>query len=62
LENGRTLVVEYKGEHLLSNPDTLAKIAIGDLWERSSEKALFLVAVKDKDGLTMREQLAAKLA
>ncbi len=62
LQDGRTLVVEYKGEHLLSKPDTLAKIAIGELWERTSERALFLLAVKDKDGLTMREQLAAKLA
>tara|TARA_R100000687_G_scaffold80529_1_gene76174 strand:- start:138 stop:1073 length:936 start_codon:yes stop_codon:yes gene_type:complete len=62
LQDGRTLVVEYKGEHLLSKPDTLAKIAIGQLWERSSEKALFLLAVKNKDGLTMREQLVSKLA
>lgn len=62
LHDGETLVVEYKGEHLLDNKDTVAKMAIGALWERSSDRALFLLAVKNKDGMTMREQLVAKLA
>lgn len=62
LTNGETLVVEYKGEHLLNNPDTLAKRSIGQLYETKIPKAHFLLAVRDADGLSMRDQLADKLA
>lgn len=62
LHDGRIFVVEYKGEHLKTHPDTLEKIAIGQLWERQSERALFLLALKTSDdGLTMRDQLTDKL-
>jgi len=34
LDDGRTLVVEYKGEHLQDTQDTHDKQAAGDLWAR----------------------------
>ncbi len=62
LQDGKILVVEYKGEHLRTNQDTKDKMAIGSLWETVSDgKGLFLLALKDDDGLNMRDQLADKL-
>ncbi|MFZ5787203.1 MAG: DEAD/DEAH box helicase [Acidobacteriota bacterium] len=44
LENGRLLVIEYKGAHLVDSPDSKEKRAIGELWaERSAGRALFLM-------------------
>ena len=42
LEDGRVLVVEYKGGHLADNDDSREKRAIGEVWaSRSNGKALF---------------------
>lgn len=42
LEDGRVLVVEYKGAHLVDNDDSREKRAIGEVWAaRSNGKALF---------------------
>jgi type III restriction enzyme len=42
LEDGRVLVVEYKGGHLADNDDSREKRAIGEVWAaRSNGKALF---------------------
>lgn len=47
LKDGRYLVVEYKGEHLLGNPDTKEKNAVGEIWETQSNGAcLFRLATK----------------
>jgi type III restriction enzyme len=44
LEDGRTLAVEYKGEHLWSNDDSKEKRAVGELWaEKSNGKCLFVM-------------------
>jgi type III restriction enzyme len=44
LEDGRLLVVEYKGEIYYSNDDSKEKRAIGERWaERSNGKAVFLM-------------------
>ena len=44
LDDGRILIVEYKGEHLWSNDDSKEKRAIGELWaDRSDGKCLFLM-------------------
>ena len=44
IDDGRILIVEYKGEHLWSNDDSEEKRAIGELWaERSDGKCLFLM-------------------
>ena len=58
LNDGRILVVEYKGKHLIDSADTREKLSIGKLWESKSDgKGLFLMAEKVKDGLTVSEQL-----
>lgn len=44
LNDGRILVIEYKGAHLISNDDSREKRLVGDLWaERSDGKCLFLM-------------------
>lgn len=62
LKDGRVLVVEYKGEHLVTNEDSKNKDAIGQLWEKSSNgKCLFIMATKKDDkGLTLPEQIYNK--
>lgn len=48
LEDGRTLVVEYKGGMLANNPEELHKKRVGELWaERSGGQALFVWATGD---------------
>ena len=62
LTDGRLLVVEYKGAHLL-NDDTREKEQIGHQWETSSNRrCLFLLAVaKDELGRNVRQQIADKI-
>jgi len=44
LNDGRILVVEYKGSHLVTAADAKEKQLIGDLWaDRSKGQALFLM-------------------
>ena len=63
LTDGIILVVEYKGEHLLTNDDTKKKMSVGVLWEKVSDgRGLFLLALKENQGVNMRDQLADKLA
>jgi type III restriction enzyme len=63
LVDGTIFVVEYKGEHLLTNADTKAKMSVGVLWEKvSAGKGLFLLALKSNEGVNMRDQLVDKLA
>ena len=61
LEDGRTLVVEYKGAHLVGSPDTEEKQNIGELWAKESKgHGLFLMAVKeDEKGRLVDRQLEA---
>ncbi|NJO34621.1 MAG: restriction endonuclease subunit R, partial [Rhodospirillales bacterium] len=62
LEDGRLLVVEYKGDHLKDSIETGEKRTIGELWERSSDgRGLFHIAEKDVDGLDVRAQLMEKI-
>lgn len=62
LNDGRILVVEYKGAHLIDSADTREKKQIGDLWQaKSGGKGLFLMAEKVKDGLNVVEQINAIL-
>jgi type III restriction enzyme len=63
LDDGRLLVVEYKGAHFVDGPDTAEKKTIGELWERKSQsKGLFIVVEKSIDGKDMRTQLIEKIA
>lgn len=59
LEDGRMLIVEYKGEAYVSNDDSAVKRAIGDKWaELSGGKCLFLMAVEqDSEGRDVRKQI-----
>ena len=62
LDDGRLLVVEYKGSHLADSADTAEKRTIGQLWEKQSGgKGLFLVAEKLVDGKDVRAQIMEKL-
>ncbi|MDA8230642.1 MAG: DEAD/DEAH box helicase family protein [Magnetospirillum sp.] len=62
LEDGRLLVVEYKGELTAGTDDTREKRAVGLLWERASGgKGLFLLAEKDVGGLDVRGQIKLKV-
>ena len=62
LNDGRVLVVEYKGAHLLHDPDTREKDQIGRQWEASSGgKCLFLMAVADDSGRDVAVQIADKI-
>ncbi len=62
LNDGRLLVVEYKGAHLLNDPATKEKRLIGELWERKMNgQGLYLMAVKDNEGEDLRAQLLNKV-
>ncbi len=62
LDDGRVLVVEYKGAHLADGLDTAEKRTVGRLWERESGgKGLFVVVEKTVEGKDMRTQLAEKI-
>lgn len=59
LNDGRLLVVEYKGEGYKSNDDSVEKRLIGEYWAKLTGN-LFLFAVeRDAAGRDVRQQLAA---
>ena len=61
LDDGRLLVVEYKGAHIAEGADTAEKRTIGVLWERASGgRCLFLMTEKTVDGKDVRRQLMEK--
>ncbi len=61
LQDGRILVIEYKGGHLIGSKDAEEKQNIGQLWaEKSGGKGLFLMAEKrDAQGRDTRAQINA---
>ena len=60
LEDGRILVVEYKGEPYATNDDSKEKRNIGELWAaKSGRKGLFVMAEKtNAQGQGLAEQFA----
>lgn len=51
LNDGRILVIEYKGEMIASSDDTKEKDTIGQLWaKKSSGKGIFVLCTKDMIG------------
>jgi type III restriction enzyme len=64
LNDGRTLVVEYKGKPYETNDDSKEKMNIGELWESKSKgKGLFLFAVKrDAKGRDVYKQIEDKIS
>jgi type III restriction enzyme len=63
LQDGRVLVVEYKGAHLADTQDTQEKRNIGELWaDKSAGKGLFVMAeLKNAKGQSLTEQLMGVL-
>lgn len=62
LEDGRILVVEYKGGLTAQSDDTKEKALIGELWESQTDgKGLFMIAEKNKLGLDTSEQIRKKI-
>ena len=63
LNDGRILIVEYKGADRKSNDDSREKRIVGESWEKASGgKCLFVMAVKkDEQGRNVQEQLQNKL-
>jgi len=60
LKDGRILVVEYKGEHLVK--DASEKRAVGELWQSASNgNGVYVFARKDVDGKTVRDQIRVAL-
>ncbi len=62
LNDGRLLVVEYKGAHLAEGTDTNEKRTIGALWERESKgMGFFIIAEKMVHGKDVWQQLEEKI-
>lgn len=60
LKDGRLLVVEYKGEHLVA--DSAAKRAIGELWQNASNgSGIYVFAEKEREGMTVKQQILAAI-
>ena len=58
LNDGRILLLAYKGKHLLSSDDTREKRNIGELWaEKSRGRGLFLLVSEDVPELTFERQM-----
>ena len=61
LNDGRLLVVEYKGAHIAEGADTVEKRTIGELWQQKSNgKGLFIVAERLLNGRDVYQQLREK--
>lgn len=60
LKDGRLLVVEYKGDHLVA--ESTEKRAVGQLWQSSSDgKGIYVFAEKERDGMNVKQQIQAAL-
>jgi type III restriction enzyme len=57
LNDGRYLVIEYKGEHLWSNDDSKEKRNIGELWARRSNGRCLFIMPKGKDFEAIRAKV-----
>jgi len=57
LDDGRILVVEYKGEHLKTSDDTKEKTLIGKVWARLSGNLFLLASKRDDEGRDIHAQL-----
>ena len=56
LKDGRLLVVEYKGAHLVA--DSLEKQAVGQLWQKSSGgSGVYVFAEKERGGMNVKAQI-----
>ncbi|AGG34652.1 Type III restriction protein res subunit [beta proteobacterium CB] len=63
LNDGRVLVVEYKGEVYATNDDSREKMQVGSQWEKSSDgRCIFLFALaRDENGRNVTQQISDKI-
>lgn len=62
LKDGRSFIVEYKGEQLWSNVDSQLKRDVGIQWEKASKgKCLFLMCRYIDNGLDISKQINNKI-
>lgn len=59
LEDGRILIVEYKGGHIAQDPKELHKETIGNLWEERSGGKCIFVRIVDRDWTALDKALNA---
>jgi type III restriction enzyme len=52
-------VVEFKGEHLWSNADSVEKRDVGGLWEARSDGRCLFVMPNGKDFAAIRAKISA---
>lgn len=58
LNDQRLLLIEYKGENLLSTDDTKEKVNIANLWaEKSQGRGAFLLVCETQDSYTFEKQM-----
>lgn len=61
LQDGRLLVVEYKGEGYKSNDDSAVKRQIGEVWAKTSGHCFVFAVERDAQGRDVRRQLQAAI-
>jgi len=61
LDDGRLLIVEYKGGHLATNVDTQEKAAIGQTWARLSGNTFLMASKTDDSGRNLAAQIEQAL-
>jgi len=57
LDDGRILVVEYKGEHLKTNDDTREKDTVGRAWAKISGHVFLMAFKQDSQGRDVAAQV-----
>jgi type III restriction enzyme len=58
LDDGRVLVVEYKGEAYATNDDSREKRAVGAAWQRAAKgQAVFVMVERELNGQDVQQQL-----
>ncbi|RUS68102.1 hypothetical protein CUZ56_00587 [Saezia sanguinis] len=57
MQDGCTLVIEYKGAHIADNRDSQEKRRIGELWARRSHGTCRFVWVENKDWQTIEDAI-----
>lgn len=63
LNDGRIVVIEYKGADRYDHPNNLAKRAVGELWARKYENGIYLMPREtDNAGRNIDEQIAHAIA
>lgn len=60
LNNGKIVVIEYKGEHLYGSEDSLEKRTIGNYWALLTNNTCSFVMLKGRDWNRLNEYLLAK--